>query len=118
MVKSVSIASSLLDNRYLIAQFSTAFDALQEGCALSTVLSGVDGLDPRLITAVYLGEESGELYTMLGHIADSFENISQESSKQLAALAEPVMIVFLALMIGCVMLSVMVPIYQYYQTLS
>lgn len=118
ILQAVAISAGILENRYLARQLNQAGESLKSGISLSAVFGAVDGLDSRLSLAVFLGEESGELHGMLSHVADSFEHSSEETLRKLTALAEPIVIVCLAVVIGIVMLSVMIPIYRYYQMLG
>ena len=65
--------------------------------------------------APYIGEESGRLETMLTSLADDFDYESKAASQRMVTLLEPVMIIILALIVLCVMLAVLLPIYQMYQ---
>ena len=55
---------------------------------------------------------------MLVHVADSFDYEAEAASKNMTVLIEPVMIILIAVLTGYVMLSVMLPIYQYYEMMG
>lgn len=118
LIKAIQTASAVINNRYLELQFGRVIEDVCNGISLSAALSTVDGFDHKLTTGIFIGEESGELGTMLDHIADSFDDAADEASKRLTTLIEPAMIVILGIMIGYIMISVMKPIYLYYQTIS
>ena len=52
---------------------------------------------------------------MLTSLADDFDYESEAASPRMVTLLEPVMIIILALIVLCVMLAVLLPIYQMYQ---
>ena len=52
---------------------------------------------------------------MLTSLADDFDYESEAASQRMVPLLEPVMIIILALIVLCVMLAVLLPIYQMYQ---
>ena len=52
---------------------------------------------------------------MLTSLADDFDYESEAASQRMVTLLEPVMIIILALIVLCVMLAVLLPIYQMYQ---
>lgn len=112
---ALEIAAGTVKNPYLLSQFPIVTARVQDGGSLSSALEDVDGLDSRLSSCVYIGEESGSLGPMLDSVADSLDNEADETAKRLTALAEPVMIVVMAAFVGYIMISVMLPVYQYYQ---
>lgn len=118
LISAVSSSFLVLNNRYLEKQFKPVLDDLCNGVSLAAALAGIDGLDEKLITGIFIGEESGELEDMLVHVADSFDYEAEAASKRLTVLIEPVMILVIAAMTGYVMLSVMLPIYQYYEIMG
>lgn len=118
LIPAVNTSFLVLNNRYLEKQFRPVLDDLCIGVSLASALAGIDGLDEKLITGIFIGEESGELEEMLGHVADSFDYEAEAASKRLTVLIEPVMILLIAVMTGYVMLSVMLPIYQYYEMMG
>ena len=52
---------------------------------------------------------------MLTSLADDFDYESEAASQRMVTLLEPIMIIILALIVLCVMLAVLLPIYQMYQ---
>ena len=71
------------------------------------------GLFPNMmLQMVSSGEESGELETMLGKVADFFESEVDEAVENLASLIEPIMIVILGGIIGTMILAMYMPIFK------
>ena len=91
---------------------------VRSGNPLAVSLDKVDGFDKKLIHTILIGEESGRLDDMLASIADSFEYESRIATKKLVTLVEPVMICIITAFIAFVMISVMLPIYQLYGSIS
>ncbi len=118
LISAVSSAFLVLNNRFLEKQFKPVMDDLSNGVSLASSLAGINGLDEKLITGIFIGEESGELEDMLVHVADSFDYEAEAASKRLTVLIEPIMIVLIAVMTGYVMVSVILPIYQYYEMMG
>jgi len=84
---------------------------VREGVRLSTALRDT-GLFPSLLPQLAaLGEETGQLHEFLRKAADLFEQRSERAVGRLVALAEPAMIVLLALVVGSVALSLLQAIY-------
>lgn len=118
LVSAVRTSTLVLNNSYLEKQLKPVVEDMCNGVPLATALSTVDGLDEKLVTGIFIGEESGELEAMLDHIATSFDYEAEVAAKHLTVLIEPVLIVLIAAITGFVMLAVMMPIYQYYETMG
>ena len=65
-----------------------------------------------VLQMVSSGEESGELETMLGKVADFYESEVDEAVENLASLIEPIMIVVLGVIIGTMILAMYMPIFK------
>jgi len=84
---------------------------VREGVRLSVALRETALFPSVLMQLVALGEETGRLHEFLRKAADLFEQRSQRALARLVALAEPLMIVLLALVVGSVALSLLQAIY-------
>lgn len=118
LIQALEISAGVVGNLYVEAQFAPVIEAVRDGTGISTALKAVDGLEEGIITSLFIGEEAGELDVMLERAADNYEFEANEAATRLVSLAEPAVILLLAVIIGTIMLSVMLPIYQYYQTLG
>ena len=78
----------------------------------------VDGLMKKLSSTILVGEESGRLDVMLDSIAETLEADAEQATKRMVTLLEPILIIFMALIVGCIMIGVMLPIYQSYSAIE
>jgi type IV pilus assembly protein PilC len=118
MIQALTIARDTIGNSYLAAQFDEVIEVLGNGRSLSRALSTVDGFEPKLYSIVHVGEESGRLEAMLETLADQYEYDSEMATQNLVTLIEPVLIVFMAIIVTFVIISVLLPIYQLYSTIG
>jgi type IV pilus assembly protein PilC len=65
-----------------------------------------------VVQMVAVGEQTGALETMLGKIADFYEDEVDEATANLLALLEPVMICFLGVIIGGIVISMYMPMFD------
>lgn len=91
---------------------------VRSGIPLSQALKEVDGLMKKLSSTILIGEESGCLDTMLDSIAETLESEAEQATKRMVTLLEPLLIVFMALIVGFIMIAVMLPIYQSYAAIE
>lgn len=118
MVRAVGVTSAVMGNEYLEQQLQEVLAGLCNGSSLSSEIMKVDGFDQSLAVNIFIGEETGELETLLGQVADRFDTEAGEAAGRLTTLIEPVMIVGIGMIVGFIMLSVMMPLMQYYKSIG
>jgi len=118
VITCLSIARSTIGNSYIDAQFDKVIADTQAGEPLSVALGRVDGFVKKIVSAVKVGEESGSLDTMLTSIANDLEFESERAIDRMVAYIEPLMIIVMAFMVGFIMIAIILPIYQSYQTIG
>ncbi|MDR2109574.1 MAG: type II secretion system F family protein [Coriobacteriales bacterium] len=118
MIQALQISRRTIGNTYIESQFDAVIELLGNGRTLSQALSGVDGFEPKLESTILIGEESGSLEQMLESIADQYDYDSEMAAQKLVTFIEPVLIVFMALIVGFVIISVLLPIYQLYDNVG
>lgn len=114
MTTALPIAAKTLGNAYIARQFHAAITRVRNGEMLSAAIESIDGFDSKLAETIYIGEETGRLDDMLNSVADSFDYDSEMATQKLVTYIEPIMIIFMAVVIGFVMVSVILPIYTLY----
>ncbi|MEA5051013.1 MAG: type II secretion system F family protein [Oscillospiraceae bacterium] len=118
ILSALQTTRDTIGNTYVASQFDGVIADVRAGSSLSAAVAKVDGFDSKLNATVAIGEESGNLDAMLTSIADSFDYESEQAMTKLTALIEPVLIILMAVIIGFVMISVMLPILQLYDTIG
>jgi len=114
MIRALEITATIVNNKYIADQFTDVITDVRNGEALSLSVGKVDGFDKKLATTIMIGEESGRLDSMLESTAESFDYEAEVALDRLVQLIQPVMIVILAVVIGSILLSVMLPILELY----
>ena len=118
IVPSLQIARNTIGNSYIEKQFDRVIELVKAGNSLSNSVEQVDGFVNKLSTTILVGEESGKLDDMLHAIAEQLEYDSEMVINKWLALLEPFMIILMAVLVGFVMLSIIMPIYGSYQSIS
>lgn len=114
IVNSLQVAKDTIGNKYIASQFDDVVRSVRSGNSLAASLELVEGFDNKLIQTVAVGEETGQLDTLLISTADSYDYESQAAIKKLVTLIEPLMICVMAVIIVIVIAGVMIPIYTMY----
>ena len=118
LVSAVGVAEKTIGNGYVESQFDEVITMVRGGVPLSQGLREVDGLLKKLSSTILVGEESGRLDVMLDSIAETLEADAEQATKRMVTLLEPILIIFMALIVGCIMIGVMLPIYQSYSAIE
>ncbi len=84
---------------------------VQEGQSISVPLQRSGFFPPMMINMVAVGEETGQLPSMLDRVADFFEGEVATMSKSLTSIMEPLLIIFTGIAIGCIVISIYLPIF-------
>jgi type IV pilus assembly protein PilC len=113
-LQALEIAGGTVGNSYIEAQFPRVLEQVRSGVSLSRALQRVDGFRYKLISAIAVGEESGQLDRMLRGTADTMDFDAQQASKRMLTILEPALVVVMAVLVGCIMLGVMLPMVQSY----
>jgi type IV pilus assembly protein PilC len=90
---------------------------IQEGAPLSVPLSRSKYFPPVLSQMMAVGEETGDIETVLIKLANFYDREVDEVTESLTSILEPIMIVVLGSIIGVIALSVYGPITQLTKTI-
>jgi len=97
---SLQVLTRTVDNRILSEEIDWIRSGLIEGSTVSKMIQESRCFDPVVVQMMGVGEQSGELESLLGSLADAYERDVEQATTRLLALLEPVLIVVLATVIG------------------
>lgn len=110
--ESTAIAVETFSNRYFFQKVKDIPSKIKEGNLLSDALSEVDFIPGMMVEVIRVGESSGNLPEVLNKNADYYENAINLKVNTIISLIEPVLIIFLGLVIAFMLISVYLPIFQ------
>lgn len=109
---SLDISSSVVENQVLKIELQKFKEKINQGLRFSQCLKD-SKLFPNFVTNILtVGEETGSLEKSLMHISDSYEKDTDRILKTLSRLLEPVIILVMGLIVGFIVLSMLLPIFQ------
>lgn len=112
LLSALNLARPVLSNRVLAEAVEAAAEEVKTGSGLGYAL-GRRKVFPRLaVQMVQVGEESGELDAMLLKVADTFELETGAAIERLLAVMVPALTLLMTLVVGVIILSVLLPIYD------
>lgn len=112
MTTSLNIVGKIVGNAViedLLVQSSTS---IQQGDSLAKPLTGHWAIPPFVSQMMVLGEKSGTLDFMLGKVADFYEREVDQAAERMKSLLEPIMILVIAVVVGGVVVSIMIPMFS------
>jgi len=112
ILKALQAAAETLSNRALRADAQDALVLVREGAPLASALAQKKRFPPLLAMFARLGEQTGQLPTMLQRAAKQLSTEVQRRAMQLATLLEPLLIVAMGLVVMLIVLAVLLPIIQ------
>jgi len=110
VLDALEITGAAIGNKVIEAELKAASKEVQNGKQLSDPISKSPHFPPIVAQMLMVGEETGQVDQVLGKIADFYEEEVSVLIDGLAALIEPIMIIFLGAAVGLIALSVMGPI--------
>ena len=112
MMRSLEIIGETSGNAVLAESIANARTSIREGAKISQPLAA-SGLFPSMVThMVDVGEETGRLSEMLCKVADFYDDEVDAMVKGMTSLIEPMLIVFMGVLVGFIAISVMSPIFK------
>lgn len=112
ILDGLSIVSKTAGNRTIETAILNARASIKEGETISEPLNRSGIFPPMVIQMISVGESTGALDSMLSKIADFFEEEVDIAVGNLTSLLEPFLMIFLGVVIGGVVVSMYLPIFQ------
>lgn len=112
LLKALEIAKNLATGERLRAALAQTHDGVRKGRHVAELLAGSDVFPQVAIHMISVGEESGRLEEMLLKMAERFDLEVKNSIKSFLALLEPVLILFMGLVVSFIVISMLMAIFS------
>ncbi len=109
-VASLEITRNVVGNRVIADATAMIRARILEGTDISTPLKASGAFPPVVGYMVNVGEQSGELEKMLDRIGAAYDEEIDVATERMTSVLEPIMIVFLAVIVGYIVVSIVLPI--------
>lgn len=93
-------------------------DRVKEGATIARPLEATGVFPPMVTGMIDVGEQTGQLPEMLAKVADAYEDEVDNAVAGLSSLIEPILILFLALVVGTIVIALFLPIVRIVQLLT
>jgi len=110
ILQALNITRETAGNAAIARAISHVHDSVKEGESIVQPLEASRVFPPMVVSMVDVGEETGKLPEMLLKIADVYDDEVDNAVAALTSALEPIMIVFLALVVGTIVLALFTPL--------
>lgn len=110
ILESLNIVRDTAGNAVFERAFTRIYDSIREGETIAQPLREARIVDDIVVNMIDVGEETGELDTMLNKIADNYDEEVEALVESLVSLLEPIMIVVLGGIIGFIVIALFLPL--------
>ncbi len=118
ILEALNIVRDTAGNAVFERAFTRIYDSIREGETIAQPLREARIVDDIVVNMIDVGEETGDLDTMLNKIADNYDEEVEVLVESLVSLLEPIMIVVLGGIIGFIVIALFLPLIQLITKLS
>lgn len=112
ILNALNIVKDTATNSVVGASVVELYKGVKEGGGISSPLRRTGVFPPLAVHMITVGEETGKLEDMLYKVADTFDEEITRSVKSLTSLLEPLMILFMGLVVGFIVISMLLAIFS------
>lgn len=118
MIECIEKSVAVLGNTYIDFKFETVIESVKQGKALSAAILKTGIFDSMFCSIIYVGEEAGSLDEILVKSSEYYEEESDSAIQKMVTMIEPMMIIFLGVIVGLVIASILPAMYSMYQNVQ
>jgi len=118
ILQALNITRETAGNMVIARAISQVHESVKEGESIMQPLAASAAFPPMVVSMIDVGEETGQLPEMLLKIADVYDDEVDTSVAAMTASLEPIMIVFLALVVGTIVIALFLPLISIIQGLQ
>ena len=112
VLTALKITEQVLPNRIVKEAIAKTREAVTDGKTLAQPLAACKVFPQLMVDLVRIGEETGDVPGALNNIADTYEGELQIGLRVMTQLIEPIMIIMIALVVGFLLLSLLLPMFR------
>lgn len=110
VLQALNIVKETVGNEVVSKAVAVIHDAVKEGENMAPPIASSKVFPPMVVSMVEVGEETGALPAMLTKIADSYDEDVDNAVSAMTSIIEPILIIFLALVVGTIVIALFMPL--------
>ncbi len=118
ILEALTITRDTAGNEAFARALSKVHDGIREGESFAEPLRQAKIVEPMVVNMIDVGEETGELDSMLGRVADTYEGEVDTLVSSMVSLLEPFMVISLGLIVGFIVVALFMPLVSMIQNVG
>ena len=110
LVESLHFAKKVVNNSAFISLIEETSSQVVEGKKISQLFAEAPFIPPLVLRMIAIGEETGNMSLMMRNMAEIYEEELDRDLQQLATFLQPAVLLFLGVVVGVVVLSILLPL--------
>jgi len=110
ILQALNITRETAGNSAIARAIARVHDSVKEGESIVQPMEASKAFPPMVVSMIDVGEETGKLPEMLLKVADVYDDEVDNAVAALTSMMEPIMIVFLAVIVGTIVLALFTPL--------
>jgi MSHA biogenesis protein MshG len=112
LVQALTVVAQTVDNSYIGARIEQMRDGIERGESISRCAAATGVFTPVVLQMIQVGEETGELDSLLFEIAEMYERDTDYAIKGLSTAIEPLLLAVIAVLVLLLALGVFLPLWN------
>ena len=118
ILRALELTKQVSGNEVIAKAINSVHENVREGGFISKVLESNKVFPELMVNMIAVGEESGSLDKMLGKVADTYEEEVEITTVTLTSLLEPLLVIFMGVIVGLIVLAMFLPLITLINSLS
>lgn len=115
LLSAIPLSSRAVPNRYMYGRMKTLPESIKNGESLTDSLRKTDCFPPLALDMIRIGESSANLEGMLADVSEVYDERIGSRIDRIVSLVQPIIIIFMGLIVAVMLLSVYLPIFNIIQ---
>jgi general secretion pathway protein F len=112
LISALQIVRNIVNNIIIVDVIDNVVEEIEAGKSLASPLAQSRWFPSIVVQMISVGEQSGKLETMLNKAADSYERDVEAQIMAMTSMLEPIMILVMGLVVGFIVVSILLPIFE------
>jgi type IV pilus assembly protein PilC len=118
LIQSLDVVEKVLENSVISDKFEIVKENIKKGIPLSQTIDDTNIFSPMVVSMIKVGEESGSIDEILDKTADFYDEEVETSLQRMTTMLEPLLIVFMALIVGFIVIAMAMPMFDMVNTIK
>lgn len=110
VLQALNIVKETVGNEVISSSVEVIHDAVKEGENMAPPIASTKVFPPMVVSMVEVGEETGALPEMLNKVADAYDDDVDNAVAAMTSIIEPLLIIFLAVVVGTIVIALFMPL--------